>query len=296
MDHATAAAWIYNEIERAEAGWSAGKLGTSEFNALVWYLHHRPQMEYPFQVKRDMFVNAGLWVPPNSTHEEVLDEWAQSTISAISEVDGMAVWNPIYKEQEAALIKHLNPNATTFPLRTLEPFYAPEQQYITKMVKGSIAVVSPFAKSITEQIPRLQEVFPKGGPAGQMWVKDQVIEPVKAYYSPNITKGETWPNNIMVAGPKAAITYLADQVTAKPETRYALVGIGALGLPLVAELKRRGIIAVHTGGGTQIMLGIKGRRWDNHSTISKFYNMAWIRPSSEEIPTDAVKIERGCYW
>jgi len=292
MDQARASNWICNEIEHATGGWSAGKLGTSEFNTLVWYLSNRPQKDYPYQVKRDMFINAGLWTPPNSTHESVLDEWAQSTLTAIAEIDGIAVWNPMYSTQEAALIKSLNPKAATFPLRTLEPFYTPENPYTAKMTKGAIAVISPFAKSITEQIPRLQSIFPPEGPAGPMWAETQVFEPVKAYYSPNITMGETWPAHILTAGPKAAITYLADQVTA----RYALVGIGALGLPLVAELKHRGIVAVHTGGGTQIMLGIRGRRWENHSTISKFYNAAWIRPSPEEIPTDAEKIERGCYW
>jgi hypothetical protein len=57
-------------------------------------------------------------------------------------------------------------------------------------------------------------------------------------------------------------------------------------------------VAVHTGGATQIMFGIKGKRWDkdNHSVISKFYNSAWIRPSAREIPEGARAIENACYF
>jgi leucyl aminopeptidase (aminopeptidase T) len=106
----------------------------------------------------------------------------------------------------------------------------------------------------------------------------------------------SWSKAIQEGGPLAAVKALADQITEDSTIRYALVGIGAISLLLVAELKRRGLVAIHTGGGTQIMFGIKGRRWDNHSVISKFYNHTWTRPSLDEIPTEAMKIEGACYW
>ena len=299
MDIAAAAEWFCSELEQHDS-WAAGKLGTSEFNALIWFIQQRSQENpYPNQIKHDMFVNAGLWAPPGRTQDAVLDEWANATIDAIKQMNAIAIWNPMFQKEEAALVSRLNPTAHHVPLRALEPFYTPTHQYTTKMTKGHIAVVSPFAESIQQQISRLQEVFPQTvtqGPPGPMWLPTQTFRPIKAHYGPNITNKETWSPEILAAGPKAAIQHLADRVVADPDTRYALVGIGALSLPLVAELKRRGLVAVHTGGGTQIMFGIKGRRWDNHGTISKFYNTTWIRPSTEEIPTEAAKVERGCYW
>ena len=300
MDLTAAAEWFCSELEQHDS-WAAGKLGTSEFNALYWFLQQRSSGQpnpYPAQTKHDMFVNAGLWAPPGRSQDAILDEWAKTTIEAIKQLDGIAIWNPMFQREEATLISRLNPTARHVPLRALEPFYTPAHQYTTKMTKGQVAVVSPFADSIQQQIPRLQEVFPQADqrPPGPMWLPSQSFRPIKAHYGPNITSKETWPPAILATGPTAAVQYLADQVTSIKTTRYALVGIGALSLPLVAELKRRGIVAVHTGGGTQIMFGIKGRRWDNHSTISKFYNDAWIRPEAAEIPTEAAKVERGCYW
>ena len=41
---------------------------------------------------------------------------------------------------------------------------------------------------------------------------------------------------------------------------------------------------------------MKGRRWDNHGVISKLYNDYWVRPSSEEKPSQFDNVEKGCYW
>ena len=52
------------------------------------------------------------------------------------------------------------------------------------------------------------------------------------------------------------------------------------------------------GGGTQILFGIKGKRWDEHDVISTFYNEHWVRPSDEEIPErmENMRIDTGHYW
>jgi hypothetical protein len=76
----------------------------------------------------------------------------------------------------------------------------------------------------------------------------------------------------------------------------AFVGCGALSLPIVYELKKRGIIAIHLGGATQILFGIRGKRWDTHSVISTFYTPDWVSPTVSETPQNAQRIENGCYW
>ena len=35
-------------------------------------------------------------------------------------------------------------------------------------------------------------------------------------------------------------------------------------------------------GATQLLFGIKGKRWDDHPVISKLYNPAWVRPDETE--------------
>jgi hypothetical protein len=76
----------------------------------------------------------------------------------------------------------------------------------------------------------------------------------------------------------------------------AIVGAGCLSLPIVAGLKAKGITAIHMGGATQILFGIKGRRWLSHEIISRLFNDAWVFPSADEVPDRAGRVEGSCYW
>jgi hypothetical protein len=60
--------------------------------------------------------------------------------------------------------------------------------------------------------------------------------------------------------------------------------------------------AIHLGGSTQLLFGIKGKRWEdpnygfNGTSYSSFFTQHWVRPSLEETPQDSNSIEDGCYW
>lgn len=71
----------------------------------------------------------------------------------------------------------------------------------------------------------------------------------------------------------------------------ALLGCGVYGVPLSAYIKRMGKIAIYTGGGTQAIFGIKGKRWDNLG----IYNEHWVRPFPEDIPETLPIIEDGAF-
>ena len=76
----------------------------------------------------------------------------------------------------------------------------------------------------------------------------------------------------------------------------AIIGCGAYGFPLAAHVKRKGKQAIHMGGATQILFGIKGNRWEEHDIISKLFNEHWIRPNKNETPKNSGNIEDACYW
>jgi hypothetical protein len=76
----------------------------------------------------------------------------------------------------------------------------------------------------------------------------------------------------------------------------AIIGCGAYGLPLAAKIKQYGKKAIHLGGATQILFGIKGNRWDKIPEISQLYNDYWIRPLNSEKPQYVDKVEGACYW
>ncbi len=82
----------------------------------------------------------------------------------------------------------------------------------------------------------------------------------------------------------------------KTDFEVAIIGCGAYGFPLAAKLKEGGKQAIHMGGATQLLFGIKGIRWDSHSIIKNLYNKYWVRPDESERPEGAESVEQGCYW
>jgi hypothetical protein len=87
-----------------------------------------------------------------------------------------------------------------------------------------------------------------------------------------------------------------EQRALQTNCEVVIVGCGAYGFPLAARLKAAAKQVIHLGGATQILFGIRGRRWDQHPQISCFYNPAWVRPAPGERPAGAEGVEAACYW
>lgn len=300
LDLNDASKMICQEIKGAKNGWAAGKIGTSELNTLRWFLQHRKDIKisYPEWILREMTKNAGFWNGYNINIHDALDDWSVKTLDAISKLDVAVAWNPASPSQELELLNYFSPKSKKVVLRALEPYYSPQNQYTQEMTHGKIAVIGPFAKSIKAQWQKMSEIFPTGGLAGQMWQPNQEIVTINASYGPYMTSNDiskSWEPYIRNGGPNAALDYLEKEVL-KSNAKYAFVGIGSLSLILVSRLKKHGIVAIHTGGGTQIMFGVKGKRWAAHNVISKFFNQSWVNPLPEEVPSGASEVEGGCYW
>ena len=60
----------------------------------------------------------------------------------------------------------------------------------------------------------------------------------------------------------------------------SIIGCGAYGLPLAAYVKRIGKKAILLAGGTQLLFGIKGKRWEQYSNscYRDMFNKHWIYP------------------
>lgn len=98
----------------------------------------------------------------------------------------------------------------------------------------------------------------------------------------------------------AALDYMKNEVL-KHDFDLLIVGCGAYGLPLAAFAKSIGKKAIHLGGGTQLLFGIKGKRWEvryhgDDMRFAELFNDHWVYPSENERPKNANLIEGGCYW
>ena len=92
-----------------------------------------------------------------------------------------------------------------------------------------------------------------------------------------------------------ALEYMYQEAM-KIDFDIAILGCGAYGLPLAAKLKKAGKQAIHMGGVTQILFGIKGRRWLDNPRTGIVFNDAWTFPRESETPKNCNVVENHCYW
>ena len=277
-------------FERIQSGQAfvAGKLGTSELEALLWFINHKDGV-FPLHIQKNMKINAGLF------GTRCIEEWCAYMLENAGFMDEIVLWNPISPLQERNFIEKHFPQIKKFlTLRSLEPFYqAKAENRWSLAVQTPFCVVSPFVTTVESQWLHRDELFPF-----PLFATDAFCGCVYVGYSPLIcqtTELCSWPDSILQKGWFAGVQSIVDSCVATG-AKFVFVGAGALSLPICFELKKRGISAIHTGGGTQLIFGIKGKRWLNHSVIAGFFNDSWVSPAANEVPSNAERIEGGCYF
>mgnify|MGYP003565228908 CR=1 FL=1 len=89
---------------------------------------------------------------------------------------------------------------------------------------------------------------------------------------------------------------LTSQIASK-EFDVAIIGAGAYGLPAAAFVRDTGRVAIHLGGATQLLFGIRGKRWTQHKDIGPWIDSSWISPSEAERTPGHARFEGGNgYW
>jgi hypothetical protein len=281
---------IETSLQKKE-GALIGRNGTIELETLLFRLYNAaPNQAYPGHISRRMELHAGVW----PTDKPNLDRWVFQMVEAIRLCDVLvAGWYEPLKQQEERLLNTTNTLAPRIPLRSLEPYYvAPELRWTNLLAGQRVAVISSFAKTIQEQIEHRELIWPLATesllPENVEWV------PIQTGYAPLLAQGIAgWPNDIQSWD--VAVNWLVKEVL-KSKASIALIGCGSLGMIVGAELKKHGVIAIVLGGATQVLFGIKGMRWSNHSVISHYWNEAWVWPKASETPRGASLVEGACYW
>lgn len=169
-------------------------------------------------------------------------------------------------------------------LRGLEPWYV-ENPWTINLKGKQVLIIYPFENTIKNQYKIREKLFPDKEilpKLGQLYV----LKAVQTIAGERDERFHNWFE---------ALEWMYQEAM-KFDFEIAIIGCGAYGFPLAAKIKNAGRQAIHLGGATQLLFGIKGKRWDEHPVISKFYNEYWVRPDSSEIPLGAKKVEEGCYW
>ncbi len=172
----------------------------------------------------------------------------------------------------------------------LEGYYAPflwDNPWTYQLKGRKVLVVHPFTQSIEKQYDKREKLF--DNPDVLPEFSDLIL--IKAVQS--IADNE---KKLEFKDWFEALDHMKKQIDAV-EFDVALIGCGAYGMDLAAHVKRKGKIAIHLAGWTQMLFGIYGERWiKDQPQYAKFINKYWVRPMESERPNGANSVERGCYW
>lgn len=188
-------------------------------------------------------------------------------------IDILGSWLP-----DEQLFRDVISQAVKVKLEDLEPYYH-EQPWSVALRGKVVLVIHPFADTIQQQYQKRELLFQNPDVLPEFELKT-----LKAVQS--------------IAGNDcgfAALDWMCDKVS-KIEFDIAIIGAGAYGLPLAAYVKRLGKKVIHLRGATQILFGIKGKRWDERPFFQQLYNEHWVRPAPQEVPPNCQVVEQGCYW
>jgi hypothetical protein len=220
--------------------------------------------------------NAGI----TPADDDTLDFFCESYSNALGNVNMLG---SMESNLEVELINRFAPKDVIFSeLRYLEPFYY-KNPWSEALLGLNVLVVHPFVDSIVNQYSKRELLF-----ENKRILPRFNLLTLKAEQ----TNGGGREGNKSF---KDSLNLMIDKIH-KIDYDIAILGCGAYGLLLSDVIKNSGRQAVHIGGGSQIMFGIKGRRWDVHPEISAMFNKHWVRPLEEEKTRNIEVIEGGTYW
>lgn len=195
------------------------------------------------------------------------------------ELDCCCIW---LNDAEMLLSSEFNNNIKFSRMEWLEP-YDYLHPWSSALKSKKVLVIHPFQKSIISQYEKRKLIW-----GNKDVLPDFELKTIKAVQS-------IAGNKVPFVNWFQVLDYMKSQMDSL-EYDVAIIGCGAYGFHLAAHAKQTGHVAIHLGGATQILFGIKGKRWDELPAVSKFYNEHWIYPLPEETPTNKVSVENGCYW
>lgn len=228
------------------------------------------------RVYKSMYINAGFF-PVNN---ESLEHFSSLMFEEMENLDVLGSW----RIEELFLRKKM-PRSKLVPLESLEPYYC--ENPWTKSLEGKkVLVVHPFAETIEKQYAEKRELLFENKDVLPLFKSLETVKAVQTIAGNGDTNFADWFE---------ALDYMKSEIE-KKDFEVAIIGCGAYGFPLAAHVKKIGKKAVHMGGATQMLFGIKGKRWQNDPAFNSIINEHFIYPLDADIPANADKVENACYW
>lgn len=209
--------------------------------------------------------------------ENLLEIFVNLYISDIKNLDLLGVWN----EYEEFL--QVPEDTKLCKIRELEPWFY-NKPWTAALEGKKVLVHHPFEETIKNQYQKKEKLY-----KNENILPNFELKTIKAVQT--------------IAGEKSefkdwfeALESMKNQMN-NIDYDVAIIGCGAYGFPLASHAKKMGKIGIHLGGVTQLLFGIKGKRWEewkHYTELRKNEGESWVY--ANEIPKDYKKVENGCYW
>lgn len=229
--------------------------------------------KYKPSVTMSMKKNAGFF----PTTDDNLTFYGKYMLNHLHEVDYLGI-SAVHMEDY--FYRNFTYNAQAVQNWALDPLLG----HWSRLLKGKrVLVISPFAEQIESQYKRREKLFLENPDIlpdfTLMTIK--AVQTIADQYDPRF---QNWFE---------ALDYMKVEIL-KHDFDIALVGAGAYGSPLCMYIKSLNKQAIQSGGATQLLFGIIGKRWEEREYVKRHINENWIRPSDR--PDGYNTVEKGCYW
>lgn len=266
----------------------AGKVGTGDNETMLRYMDihdkeacllkwfkllvgRRRPFWWDNSIRAGIGVCAGVFPPT----VEGIEEFCRIYETYLPEMDGFASC----ADGETRIHDRYCPKAVPITWDSLFPVFR-GYTWMDALRGKRVLVVHPFVKTIVSQYEKAREVelHKNQGPFPDFDLL--VYKPVNSIGGKN-SEFSSWNDALRSM----------EKDLSKLNFDVALIGCGVYGVPLSAHVKRMGRAAVHTGGTTQLLFGIKARRFDHWNC----YNENWVHPMSDDVPPNLTQIEGGSF-
>lgn len=266
------------------------RLGSTELSCMINYLGVKHPDTYkslrgyitsqtpPWWWNQSSVTQMQQWSGFFPARVDKIEQFCELMIKDLPNVDILGSW----LKEESFFQSELS-NAKKVVLEDLEPFFTPNPW--TKALEGKkVLVVHPFVKTIESQYLRREKLFDNC----LLPQFDLAVIPAVQSIAGQKTEFSDW---------FAALNSMKEQI-AKRHFDVCILGCGAYGFPLASFVKNMGKQSIHMGGATQLLFGIRGKRWEQFIVYpyANLFNEYWVRPNESETPQQAKVVEGGCYW
>jgi hypothetical protein len=252
------------------------RFGSTEIKAVLFpFLPRLIQEAVRQRVVNRMQIFSGFF-PPS---EPAVRRFSEMMLADMQDLDVLGSW----RIEERFFCRRFA-HATLVELSALEP-YLSASPWSSTLKDKRVLVVHPFVSTIRRQYEEKRHLLFADNRVLPPFASLELVAAVQTIAGAE-SRFKDW---------FAALESMKTEISSK-DFDVAIIGCGAYGFPLAAHVKRLGKQAVHLGGATQLLFGIRGNRWEKVPSIASLFNEHWVRPDAIEKPTGAEKIEGACYW